>query len=385
MDNKIYLNSAAGCKVYPEVIKTMDDVLINHWGNASSETSDGVDAKNIINDVSKQIVKDINADNISEIIFTSGACESNSLAIKGFMCYNNCEVLITSNLEHTSIDEIKKNKLMCKKICILDIANDTNGNIILSDLENKCSRLVKPFVSVSFANSEIGTVQDIKKISDIVHRYDGVLHVDATQAYPWIKIDVKSLGIDMMSVSAQKFHGPRGMGFLYVKPGIYLEPQISGSQQEGMRGGTYPTHLIAGMGKALEIIRNDYDISIANVSYNTAHIYEELCKVDGIYLNGPKLGAHRLPNVLSITINNVDSEKLITMCDLMGVIISRSSACKSYNPEPSKTLINIGMSRENALNTIRISIDDTTKIDDIDKAIRIIVHLIERIRKENAE
>lgn len=380
MEDKIYLNSAAGCKVYPKVIETMNDVLLNHWGNASAETSDGVDARQIINDVSTQIMNDINCNDISEIVYTSCACESNSLAIKGYINANLCGGLITSKLEHTSIDEIC-NHLNNRQISVLYVVNGTSGNIMLSDLQNKCKQIHNPLVSISYANSEIGTIQDIKKISEIVHEYNGILHVDATQYFPWHKVDVKELEIDMMTVSGQKFHAPRGIGFLYVRNGIKIDPQINGSQQNGMRSGTMPTHLIAAMGKALSIIRKQ---SISNVSDKRNYLLNKLLEIEEVSLNGPSTSKNRLPNNISVSIHGVNAEMLVTMCDLLGIVIARSSACKSYNPKPSKTLLNIGLSEEKALSTVRITIDDTTTMEDIEQSVKVISHLIERIREENA-
>ena len=378
----IYFDNAAGTRPYPEVIEIITDVLANHWGNASADNSFGKDAMSIIDQVTNQVADDINC-KPEEILWTSGACEANSLAIHG-LAKNKYLHIFTSKLEHTSINIALKN-LNPDEYNIDFIANDNNGFILLDDLEYKLSNLVDnwhmPFVSVSFANSEIGTIQNIKPIADIVHKHNGLLHVDATQMYPWAHIDVKKLGIDLMSVSGQKLNCVKGVGFLYVRGGVEISPIIYGSQQEERRGGTYPTHLIAAFGKALEINRKN-ELKLFYVAGLRDHLLNNLLKIDGVHLNGCL--ESRLPNNMSLTIDGVKAEMLTTMCDLMGIIIAKGSACKSHEPKPSETLLSIGLTEEDALNTIRISLDTFNTASEIDMAADIITRLISRIRSNNA-
>lgn len=378
----IYMDNSAGTKPYPEVVDTIVDVLTNHWGNSSAEYSWGNDAKQIINDVTEQVARDINCKS-EEIIWTSGACEANSLAIIGALGANSHMHFYTTHLEHTSIVEIVKNNPTGNPTFFIE--NDRHGRVSTTDLYQKLQKSyntgAKSLVSVSFANSEIGTIQDIGTIANIVHDFGGVLHVDATQMYPWKQIDVKELGIDLMSVSGQKMHCVKGIGFLYVREGIKIKPMIYGSQQEGRRSGTMPTHLIAAFGKALEITRNNNKLSdVLNIRN---HMLKNLMQVKGVHLNGTDISNERLPNNISLTIDGVKAETLVTMCDLMGVIIAKGSACKSYEPKPSEILLSIGLSEEQALNTIRISLDDFISIDNIELAANIITKLIARIREEN--
>lgn len=379
----IYMDASAGTKPYPEVIEIITDVLTNHWGNASAEYSLGNDAKQIINNVTEQVANDINC-NTSEIIWTSGACESNSLAIMGVFGLNPHMHFYTTHLEHTSIIEITKN---CYNP-VFFLINDNEGFIDLYELDkilrkNSYHNNCKILVSISAANSEIGVVQDIKSISEIVHKYDGLLHVDATQLYPWYKIDVQELGIDLMSVSGQKMHCVKGVGFLFVRDGIKLKPMIYGSQQDGRRAGTYPTHLIAAFGKALETTRK-CNAALSIIKDFRDELLDRLLQIDGIYLNGPsQFDVMRLPNNISITVNGVKAETLVTMCDLMGLAIAKGSACKSYESKPSETLLAIGLTPEQALNTIRISLDEFNSMSDIMQAADIIIKLVARIREEN--
>ena len=251
----IYLNASAGTRVYPEVIDTITDVLQNHWGNPHDSTSFGHDAQMIINNVTQQVANDINC-SPDEVIWTSGACEANNLAIMGFLNQNPGAHFYTTFLEHASINELVKDLPSYR---VGYISNDEKGYINYESLKDvlmwNYTRKIETLVSISFASSEVGVIQDIKSIAELIHKYNGILHVDATQVYGWTQIDIQELGIDMMSVSGQKLHAPRGIGFLYVKDSIELKPLIYGTQQSYKRGGTLPTHLIAGFGKALELIR----------------------------------------------------------------------------------------------------------------------------------
>lgn len=354
----IYLDNASGSRPYPEVIEAMTDVMTNHWGNASSNNSMGDDARMLIENVRQQIADDINA-SPEEIIFTSGACEANSLAIKGHV--------YTSNIEHASILEIPDAYPVHSV--------DNQGFVTVGDVFNYET------VSIIFANGEIGTVQDIKSIAAEVHKkYKTIFHTDATQLFGERRIDVKELGIDMMSVSAQKFHGPRGIGFLYVKNSIDVMPIIYGSQENGNRGGTYNTAAIVGMGKALELTRkrnsSDYVEKLRN------KLLDQLLQIPGAHLNGAPVGPHRLVNNISLTIDGVDASRLVTLCDLSGVIIAKGSACQSHVPTPSSTLKAIGLTDEQALSTIRITLDEFNTEQEIDEAANIITNLVRMIRDE---
>ena len=377
----IYLDNSAGSRPHPEVIQTVTNVLTNHWGNASADNSFGKDSMRIIDEVTQQVALDINCDT-DELIWTSGACEANSLAISGVLDKNINIHLYTTNLEHTSINEIIKRGAVREYTFI---KNDNRGFVNMIDLENKLrssyERGEKILVSVCAANSEIGVMQDIQVISHIVHKYNGVLHVDATQAYPWFQMNVRNLGIDLMSVSGQKMNCVKGVGFLYVKNGIGINPLIYGSQQNGRRGGSYPTHLIAAFGKALEITRQ-YEYK-SNIPTYRNKMLRKLLSIDGVHLNGPTTDSLRLPNNISLTIDGVKAETLTTMCDLMGIVIAKGSACKSYEPKPSETLLAIGLTEQAALNTIRISLDMFNTEEEIDKATDIITKLVERIRQDN--
>lgn len=379
----IYLDNAAGMQPYQEVIDVMCEVMKSTWGNPSADYSFGKKSLDIIERVREQIAEDINC-SPEEIIFTSGACEANSLAIIGSAC-RYYTWFYTSELEHTSINSIVEH---CNNMEFVYsyVNNDKHGAISLQNLKLQLDKnqnnLHKPLVSISFANGEIGSIQNIKAISQIVNNYEGILHVDATQLYPERKIDVQKFGIDMMSVSAQKFGGPRGIGFLYVKNGIDLEPIIYGSQENGLRAGTYNTAAIAGMGEALKITR-DFNRrgSVEYVQALRDMMLQELLKTPGVHLNGPNPGENRLANNINLTIDSVNADHLVAMCDEQGIVIAKGSACKSYESTPSKALLAIGLTEEDALSTIRITLNVTNTKEEIDSVCDILPKIIERLRQ----
>ena len=361
-----FLDTASTTRPYKEVVNTVADVMYNHYGNPSSTHEMGQDARNIIENVRDQIATDINCEP-KNIIFLSGACEANSLA------FTTSKKIITTKLEH------KSSEMLCKDVAYFN--NDEYGNVILDN--NTLCRLGEHnwLASVHAANSEIGVTQDLESISKFVHRYNNILHVDATQLFPERRIDVKELGIDLMSVSAQKFHGPRGIGFLYCKDGIELSPLIGGSQEDGRRGGTYNTPAIAGMGKALEINRGiTHDYINVCTKFNRNELAKKILEIPGVHLNGPKLDTNRLCNNISIRIDGVKANDLVTLASMYGIYISAGSACSSGEAIPSSTLKAIGLTDEQALSTIRITVDETLNQHDISNIAKILKNLIERLR-----
>lgn len=375
----IFLDAASTTKPYKEVVETITEVACNNWHNPSASYSVAHDAMMLIENVRSLVAQDINC-KPDEIIFTSSACESNSLAILGVLNNNPGMHFYTTLLEHTSLNDIVNS---------LDnpvgyVSNDKCGYVNLHGLETALvwnyTRGIQTLVSISYANSELGVIQNIKPVAELVHKYGGFLHVDATQFFPWFNIDVQFLGIDLMSVSGQKFHGGRGAAFLYVKDGIDLKPIIYGSQENSLRGGTYNTAAICGMGRALQLTR-EHDAG-AKVMKLRNKLLDKLLKIDGTHVNGPsRQSLLKLPNIISLTIDGVNAETLVTMCDLMGVIIGKGSACKSYEPKPSQTLMAIGLTEEQALNTIRISLDEFNTEEEVNRAADIITQLVEQIRK----
>lgn len=379
----IYLDSAATANRSSNddvVINTMTKAMREYWQNPSSLYA--TDVKEEINKCRTNIAKFIGAKS-DEIYFTSGASESNNWAIRGWddeIWLNTYKManIITTRIEHKSILEVLDKGNLGAIVEYCDV--DEFGLINYESLERMLIiQKNKPIlVSVGLANNEIGVVQDIKRISDLVHKYGGILHVDATQALPYIPINVVELGVDLMSASGHKLSSVlKGVGFLYKKNGINIQPLIYGSQESGLRGGTENVFGIIGLSKAIEYC----DVGQEAI--------EEMCKKRDYFinllesrfdceLNGDSY--YRLPNNINVTFSqNITGESLLYMLDMSGIAISVGSACNSYSIEPSYVLKEIGLSDEQAMKTIRISLsNDITYeqidyvVDEIDKAIKLI-------------
>lgn len=370
---KYFLDCASTTQPYKEVVNVVADVMYNHYGNPSSTHEMGQDAKNIIENVRDQIAADINCEP-KEIIFTSGGVEANTLAL----CGTNFDTIITTQLEHKSISEILNHH---KFTNVHYIPVDEFGNIDANILEDTIKEHNNSIVSIQYANSEIGTLQDIKSISYITHKYNCILHVDAVQYFPESRIDVDKLRIDMMSISAQKFRGGRGAGFLYCKDTIDLSPIIYGSQELHKRGGTENTPAIAAMGKALEINRGTlHDYTNICTRFNRDELAKKILEIPGVHLNGPELDTNRLCNNISVRIDGVKASDLVTIASMCGIYISAGSACSSGETVPSSTLKAIGLTDAEALSTIRITLDETLNQHDISDIVKILKKLIERLR-----
>jgi cysteine desulfurase len=376
----IYMDTAATTKPYPEVIKAMNEVLEIHWANPSSNNSLADEPRRLIENVRQLFADDLNCTH-NEIIFTGSGCESNTLAIEGFLDVRSGYDFYYSNLEHSSINELA-NKFHNSVI----VPNDNYGIIGAATLNASILNQMKksgniPFVSITAASSEIGMINNIKSLAKVVHEYGGIIHCDAVQLFPEQRIDVQDWGVDMLSISAQKFHGPRGCGILFVRNGIELKPVIYGSQENHLRGGSYNTAAIAGAGMALVLAREHN--SLKNVQRLRDKLLSGLLQIPDVMLNGPYISDKRLANNISLTVDGVNAEKLMTLCDICGLIIARGYACQSHVPTPSRALLAIGLTPEQALNTIRITLDELTTEEEIEQAINIITTLIERIRNED--
>lgn len=376
---EIYLDSAATTKPCKEVVNAIMPYLKYNYYNPSSLYSNGVKVKNDIENVRKVVGKFINAD-AEEIYFTSGAAESNCWAIQGRILNGINEFvntdIITTKIEHKSIMNcVDSMKHFGCNVSYLNVDHD--GFIDIEQLKSVldcCHNDV--LVSIGMANSEIGTIQDIKTISKIVHEHNGILHVDATQAAPQVYIDVKGMDIDMLSASAQKFGGLKGTGFLYKRNGVDIMPLIYGSQERFLRGGTENVVGIIALGKAVERI---------NIRMEDAYALD--CKRDvlihrlknlGCKLNGPI--KNRLPNNISVQLpEGVGGEEMLYLLDLGGIMVGTGSACNSHAKEPSYVLKAIGLTDDEAARTIRITISPDIDyatinkvVDEIEKNIKLI-------------
>lgn len=384
----VYLNSCSTTQPTKEVIDDVNFYLKQNWSNPSDISQDGVHAKGDITNARNQIAKAIGAD-WNEIFFTSSGSESNNWAIKGVVdAYFDCRTtIITTMIEHPSVYNTCK-YLESKGYRVKYLPVDHFGFINISELDEilKSTRMSNkdvPLVSIMFANNEIGTIQPIKKIAEIVHKHNGILHVDAVQAFMHTHINVKELGIDLMTASGHKVNCPKGIGFLYKKKDVKITPLIHGGKQEfEMRGGTENVPYICAMGNQVERLSDDLDIYIERATdlrnYIIKEVYEKCGEYCAVYLNGhPR---QRIVNNLSFTFEGVNAEQIITLLDIKGIQVSAGSACCSGEKTPSRVLKAMGYSDKETFSTIRVSFDYNTTRDMVDNFVDALVECIRSLQ-----
>lgn len=371
----IYFDTAATTKPTKEVIADVTWCLENVWGNPSSIHTQGIEAKRLLEESRDKVAKFINAEP-DEIIFTSSGSESNNLAIKGFLNANDMyECIITTKTEHPSVyntcNSLSDN--MYYRVEYTPI--DSNGKVDVLRFKQFISELSffhYCFVSIMLANNEIGTINDIKKIAQIVHHHSGILHVDATQAVGQIPVDVKELDCDLLTFSGHKLSCPKGVGVLYKKKGVDLSPIIHGGHQEnGYVAGTENLPYIYALGNQVKRLSKEEYPSNSMREYLLSKIDEICYQLNiNIKLNGCHID--RLPNNLSLTFDGINAEALITLLDMNGIQVSAGSACSSGEKTPSRVLKAIGLSDEDAYSTVRISIDKDTTVKECDEFVKIL-------------
>lgn len=366
----IYLDNHATTPIDPRVLEEMLPYLQDNFGNAASNHFYGIKAKYAVDQAREEVAKAIHA-KPEEIVFTSGATEANNMVIKGLFDTHRDKKphFIVSTIEHKCIlNAIKHVEKLGAKVTYISAGK--NGIVNLDELESAITTETV-LVSVMFANNEIGSINPIQQIAEICRKNNIALHTDAAQAAGKLEIDVKKLGIDFMSVSAHKFYGPKGVGFLYVRKERQqaLEPLLDGGGQEfGLRSGTINVPGVVGLEKALKL-------AVANLK-NEATIAKELRNelmdvlnrsIPNIILNGPPLDSdERLPNNLNITIKGLDTDRLRALVPL--IAFSSSSACNSASPTPSYVLKAIGRSNEEAYSSIRFGLGRFNQKDEVREA-----------------
>lgn len=378
MDIK-YFDNAATTSLSKEVLDEMLPYLKDNYGNASAIYSIGRDAKKAVEDSRKKVANAINA-NEKEIYFTASGSEADNTAIRGiaYAYKNKGNHIITSKIEHPAVLNTCK-KLEKEGFEVTYIGVDKNGIIDLEELKNSIKDTTT-VISIMFANNEIGTIEPIKEIAKIAKEHGVIFHTDAVQAVGNVAIDVKDLGIDALSMSAHKFHGPKGVGALYVSNKVKFEKLIEGGHQErNKRAGTENVAGIVGIGKAIEI-------ATKNLEKNTNHLKELRDyyiksieeKIKYVRLNGDR--KNRLPGNANISFRFIEGESLLLNLDLKGICASSGSACTSGSLDPSHVLLAIGLPHEIAHGSLRISFGiDNTK-EDVDYLIDNLVEIITRLR-----
>ncbi|MFZ2193452.1 MAG: cysteine desulfurase family protein [Candidatus Moraniibacteriota bacterium] len=384
MKKSIYLDYAATTPVDKKVLKEMLPYFNENYGNASSLHFFGQEASQAVEKARLQVADFFGAQP-QEIIFTSGATESNNLAIKGVdKAYFKKEkkkphVITTSFEHHCVLDTIKK--LEKENLIEATFINpERDGIIDINDIKNalKSNTLL---VSVMYVNNEIGTVQPIAEIGKMLKEYNSkiIFHTDATQAVNYFDCNVEKLGVDLLSMSAHKIYGPKGVGVLYVKKGLNIAKiQDGGAQEFGLRAGTLNVPGIVGLGKAIELVEKGKSKNKNIEELRDYFINKILKEIPDSVLNGSKI--KRSPNNINVNFLRVEGESLLMMLSANGIFVSTGSACSSGSLSPSHVLLALGLKPEETHGSLRLTLGKNTTKKEIDSAVKIIKKSVEQLR-----
>lgn len=377
----IYFDHAATTAVAPDVKEAMEPYFCENYGNASSLYELGYKSKEAINIARVNVARAINA-KPNEIYFTSCGSESDNLAIKGVARAHrqNGNHIITSRIEHPAVlNTCRQLEKEGFRVTYLNV--DKNGFIDLEELKNSINSKTI-FVSIMFANNEVGTIEPIKEISRIVHSNNAIFHTDAVQAVGNIKIDVKEMGIDLLSMSAHKFYGPKGVGALYVRDSIdFIQLQNGGHQENDKRAGTENVAGIVGLGKAIEIA-NDNVMQNNEKLLNLRNYCIDQIKnrIPYIRINGDLNS--RLPGNINISFLYVNGKDLVKLLAKKGICTSSGSACSSGLPQPSHVLLAMGLSGDIASSALRITLGKENTKEEIDYFVDELEKIVVNLRTE---
>jgi len=380
MAKRVNMDYAAGKPVDPRAVEAMLPYMKVSYGNPSSLHVAGQEAKRALDEARIKVAELINAEKAESIIFTSGATESNNLAIKGAVNRNKDRgsKIITSSVEHMSVVNPVK-FLTTKGFEAVFLPVDKFGTLDLGSLENELNDKTT-LVSIVYANGEIGTIEPIEEISKIVHSKNAFLHVDATVAAGQIPIDVKALGIDLLTVSSNDMYGPKGVGALYVKDGIRIEPLLhGGGQEKGLRSGTENIPSIVAFGKATEIAKQEMQTNVEKLTKLRDRLIEGLLKpLPYTFLNGHP--TNRLPDNVSVRYSFIEGESMLLSLEINGVSVSSGSACASKTLEPSHVLLATGLKHEEAHGSIMFSLGRDNSLEDVEYVIGLMPGIVNRLR-----
>jgi cysteine desulfurase len=375
----VYLDHNATTPVHPEVFEAMQPYFMEVFGNASSIHQSGREAKAALEDT-RQAIAALLGCRASELYFTSGGTESDNFAIKGIAFANRAKGkhIVTSSIEHHAVDESCR-FLEREGFDVTYLPVDSEGFVDPDDLK----RAIRPdtiLVTIMHANNETGVIQDLKALS-LVGRDAGVyFHTDAVQATGKIPYKINDHGCDLLSISAHKLYGPKGVGLIYIKSGTKIQPwNEGGGHERGRRAGTENVVGAIGLSKALEIAARDMDAETKKIISMTTRFYELVKeKIPDIKLNGSF--RQRVPNTLNISFRAVEGEAMILSLDLKGIMVSSGSACTSGATEPSHVLKSMGIPPEMAQGSVRFSFGRSNEEDDVDYVVDILAGEVKRLR-----
>ncbi|MBP1761470.1 MAG: Cysteine desulfurase [Firmicutes bacterium] len=380
MTRPIYMDHSATTPVDPEVFNEMIPYFTDRFGNASSIHLYGQDARRAIDKARAQVAHLINAAP-QEIIFTSGGTEADNQAIVSYMLANQNKGnhLITSAIEHHAVLETCEH--LAKQGFELTVLPVTPEGMVEADVLQKALKPASRLVSIMHANNEVGTIQDIKELASISHAAGAVFHTDAVQSMGKLPIDVKAMGIDMLSASSHKIYGPKGVGCLFIRKGIRLPSLLHGGGQERkLRAGTENVPAIVGFGKACELAEQ-HMAERAEKLEKLAHRLREgiLTTIPNTRLTGHP--SQRLPGSVSVCFQFVEGESILLMLDSFGIMASSGSACTSGSLDPSHVLLALGLPHEIAHGSLRLTLGKDNTAEDVDKVLEVLPGIIATLRK----
>ena len=383
MEKLIYMDNAATTSTAPEVVSAMLPFFTEYYGNPSSVYNFAQKSKMAIEDAREIIADSIGAAKSNEIYFTGGGSESDNWALKSaaFGLRDKGNHIITTKIEHHAILNtcayLEKNGF---EITYLDV--DSEGFVSLEDVENAISDKTI-LISVMFANNEIGTIEPVREIGEIAHKHGILFHTDAVQAMCHVPINVTEMNIDLLSASAHKFHGPKGVGFMYMKNSTKLEPFIHGGAQErARRAGTSNVPGIVGMGQAVKLALGTLDKDTHTIINMRNYIVDRILgEIPDVTFDGPEIGSlKRLPSNMHFCFKDISGDSLLIMLDMNGICASSGSACAAGSIDPSHVLLAIGRSSDEAKGALRLSIDKDLTKEDADYAIDALKATVARLR-----
>ena len=377
-----YFDNSATTRCYPEVAEIVVKTMTEDFGNPSAMHLKGVEAEKYVREAAQILAKILKV-NEKEIIFTSGGTESNNLALFGGADANkrSGNHIITTSVEHAAVGQpAERLEQMGYEVTIVPV--DHRGVVQLEALE-KSLRPDTILVSTMYVNNEVGAVMPVEEIAKLVHEKSpkALYHVDAIQAFGKYRIYPKKAGIDMLSVSSHKIHGPKGVGFLYINEKARIQPQIlGGGQQAGMRSGTDNVPGIAGLGVAAKMVYTDFDKKIEHMYQLKERLAEGFLKLPDVRLNGMEI-REGAPQILSASFLGVRSEVLLHTLEEKGIYVSAGSACSSHKRKAAGTLSAMGMEAAQRESTLRFSFSEENTFEEVDYALEVIGQVLPMLRR----
>jgi cysteine desulfurase len=381
-----YFDNGDTTRIDDRVLEYMLPFYTKSYGNPVSLHTLGMEADENLLEARTAIASTINAQT-DELFFTSGATESNNMAIDGIADYNkeSKNHIIISTIEHASVRETA-HRLRKRGFEVDEVKVDSDGFVDLSDLKDKIKKETV-LISIIHGNYEIGTIQDIKSIGAICKENDILFHTDAAQSYGKCKIDVVENNIDLLSINAHKIHGPKGVGALYIKKGTKISKLFEGGSHEaGKRPGTENLPAIMGFKKAAELIYEEFEANDKIMIETRNRLINGLTKIDHVFLNGPKEEkfSQRLSNNADITFQYIEGEAILMHLSLRNICVSSGSACSSKSLEPSHVLTAIGLKHEQAHGSIRFTVSKYTTEEEVDYVIENMKEVVKTLREMTA-